>query len=29
MGWNAVYHFTDVPSFCSGENIVLFDPHAK
>lgn len=29
LGWNAVYHFTDVPSFCSGENIVLFDPHAK
>jgi hypothetical protein len=29
LGWNSVYHFTDVPSFCSGDNIVLFDPHAK
>ena len=29
LGWNAVYHFTDVPSFCSGGNIVWLDPHAK
>ena len=29
LGFNAVYHFTDVPSFLSGENVVFFDPHAK
>lgn len=23
-----VYHLTDVPSFCSGEYMVMFDPHA-
>ncbi|CAI9097022.1 OLC1v1033309C2 [Oldenlandia corymbosa var. corymbosa] len=28
LGFNSVYHFTDVPSFVSGENIVMFDPHA-
>ncbi|KAL3502258.1 hypothetical protein ACH5RR_036707 [Cinchona calisaya] len=28
LGFNCVYHFTDVPSFVSGENIVVFDPHA-
>ncbi|KAK1273593.1 hypothetical protein QJS04_geneDACA019168 [Acorus gramineus] len=28
LGFNCVYHFTDVPSFVSGENIVMFDPHA-
>ena len=29
LGFNAVYHLTDVPSFCSGDYIVLFDPHAR
>jgi hypothetical protein len=29
LGFNAVYHFTDVPSFVSGEHIVFFDPHAE
>lgn len=29
LGFNCVYHFTDVPMFVSGENIVLFDPHAS
>ncbi|XP_071734151.1 uncharacterized protein [Rutidosis leptorrhynchoides] len=28
LGFNCVYHFTDIPTFVSGENIVLFDPHA-
>ena len=28
LGFNAVYHFTDVPSFVSGEYLVWFDPHA-
>lgn len=28
LGFNCVYHFTDVPAFVSGENIVIFDPHA-
>ncbi|GAB2275278.1 hypothetical protein Dimus_010038 [Dionaea muscipula] len=28
LGFNSAYHFTDVPSFVSGENIVMFDPHA-
>lgn len=28
LGFNCVYHFTDVPGFVSGENIVMFDPHA-
>ena len=28
LGFNAVYHFTDVPSFVSGEYLVMFDPHA-
>lgn len=28
LGFNCVYHFTDVPMFVSGENIVMFDPHA-
>lgn len=25
----AVYHFTDLPSFVSGEHLVMFDPHTK
>ncbi len=29
LGFNAVYHLTDVPSFASGDYIVLFDPHAR
>jgi sacsin len=29
LGFNAVYHFTDLPSLVSGEHIVIFDPHAK
>lgn len=29
LGFNCVYHFTDVPMFVSGENIVMFDPHAS
>ncbi|XP_020205115.1 sacsin isoform X1 [Cajanus cajan] len=29
LGFNCVYHFTDIPMFVSGENIVLFDPHAS
>ncbi|XP_059656455.1 uncharacterized protein LOC132303270 isoform X2 [Cornus florida] len=28
LGFNCVYHFTDIPSFVSGENVVMFDPHA-
>lgn len=28
LGFNCVYHFTDIPAFVSGENIVMFDPHA-
>ena len=27
LGFNAVYHFTDLPSFVSGEYLVYFDPH--
>ncbi|XP_026408158.1 sacsin-like isoform X2 [Papaver somniferum] len=29
LGFNCVYHFTDIPGFVSGENIVMFDPHAS
>ena len=28
LGFNAVYHFTDIPSFVSGDYLVFFDPHA-
>ncbi|MCG8323635.1 MAG: hypothetical protein MI921_29340, partial [Cytophagales bacterium] len=28
LGFNAVYHFTDLPSFVSGDFLVFFDPHA-
>ena len=28
LGFNSVYHFTDLPSFVTGEHLVLFDPHA-
>lgn len=27
LGFNSCYHLTDIPSFCSGSNLVLFDPH--
>eukprot|EP00760_Papus_ankaliazontas_P023402 PhM_4_TR2050/c0_g1_i1/m.57990/K17592/SACS; sacsin len=29
LGFNAVYHFTDVPSFVSGSDLVMFDPHVR
>jgi len=29
LGFNAVYHLTDVPSFISRGNIVFFDPHTN
>ena len=29
LGFNTVYHLTDVPSFVSGSHIVIFDPHAR
>lgn len=29
LGFNAVYNVTDVPSFVSGDSIVMFDPHTK
>lgn len=29
LGFNSVYHFTDIPTFVSGENVVMFDPHAS
>ena len=29
LGFNSVYHVTDVPSFVSGEHLVIFDPHAR
>jgi hypothetical protein len=28
VGFNSVYHLTDVPSFVSGRHVVFFDPHA-
>lgn len=28
LGFNSVYHFTDLPSFVSGDHLVIFDPHA-
>jgi hypothetical protein len=27
LGFNSVYHFTDVPSFVTGDHVVMFDPH--
>ncbi|XP_041369841.1 sacsin-like [Gigantopelta aegis] len=27
LGFNSVYNLTDVPSFISGNNVVIFDPH--
>ena len=29
IGFNSVYHVSDVPSFISGRHIVYFDPHAR
>ena len=29
LGFNAVYHLTDVPSIMSGKSLVIFDPHMK
>ncbi|XP_057316650.1 sacsin-like [Hydractinia symbiolongicarpus] len=29
LGFNAVYHLTDVPSFLSGDSMVVFDPHTN
>ncbi|XP_062614458.1 sacsin-like isoform X2 [Saccostrea cucullata] len=29
LGFCSVYNLTDVPSFISGSNMVIFDPHAK
>ncbi|MEW5316662.1 MAG: hypothetical protein WDW38_008017 [Sanguina aurantia] len=29
LGFNATYHLTDLPSFVSGDFIVMFDPHAR
>ena len=29
LGFNAVYNLTDVPSFVSGNDLVVFDPHTK
>ncbi len=27
LGFNSVYHLTDIPSFVSGEHVVIFDPN--
>ena len=29
LGFNSVFHWTDVPSLVSGDHLVMFDPHAK
>ena len=29
LGFNSVFHWTDVPSIVSGDHLVMFDPHAK
>uniref|UniRef100_A0A7M5WQK9 J domain-containing protein n=2 Tax=Clytia hemisphaerica TaxID=252671 RepID=A0A7M5WQK9_9CNID len=29
LGFNAVYHLTDVPSIMSGKSLIFFDPHLK
>ncbi|TDH74225.1 hypothetical protein CCR75_001452 [Bremia lactucae] len=28
LGFNSVYHFTDLPSIVSAKSIIMFDPHA-
>ncbi|OQS01509.1 hypothetical protein ACHHYP_00661 [Achlya hypogyna] len=29
LGFNSVYHITDLPSIVSGDSLVMFDPHAR
>eukprot|EP00798_Chlamydomonas_sp_ICE-L_P006708 gene6708-3378_t len=29
VGFNSCYHITDLPSFVSGSDLVIFDPHCK
>jgi len=29
LGFNSVFHLTDVPSFVTGDHVVYFDPHEK
>lgn len=29
LGFNAAYHFTDLPSVVSGEHLIMFDPNTK
>ncbi len=29
LGFNSVFHFSDLPSFVSGDLLVMFDPHAS
>ncbi|KAF0699884.1 Aste57867_9568 [Aphanomyces stellatus] len=29
LGFNSVYHLTDIPSIVSGDSFVMFDPHAS
>lgn len=29
LEFNSVFHWTDVPSFVSGDHLVMFDPHSK
>lgn len=29
LGFNSVYHWTDLPSFISGSKLVIFDPHKR
>lgn len=29
LGFNSAYSYTDVPSFVSGDYLVVFDPHAR
>ena len=29
LGFNSVFHWTDLPSFVTGDHLVVFDPHEK
>jgi sacsin len=29
LGFNCAYHFTDIPSFISRDQLIFFDPHGK
>ena len=29
LGFNSVFHLTDLPSFVTGDHVVMFDPHEK